>query len=677
MTAGLRVGVDIGGTFTDTVIIEEGKVRTVKVPSTPSDFVDGLMTGVRRGCPDLSEMALFSHGTTVATNAAITRSGAATALLTTTGFRDTLGFRRTDREDQFNLWWQPPPTLIKRRYILEVPERMDFDGNVVEELDEDAAREIVARLGRLGIEAVAIVFLHSFVNPAHELRMAELVAEGLPGAYVCASHEILPEILEYERSTTTLLNAYVGPVMSDYFGRLDDDLRSGGYDGDVLISSSSGGVMTPSMASEVPAKTMTSGPAAGVIAARELAARAGYDSAISFDMGGTSLDIGVVDRGEIRRTNEWDVAFRTPVRFPAIDVSAIGAGGGSIAWIDEGGLLRSGPASAGADPGPASYDRGGEQPTNTDAQLVLGRLSADRFLGGEMVVHQELAEQAIRTHVAEPLGIDSVEHAADMIVTISNNNMVQALRLASVARGLDPRDFVLVAFGGAGPLFAAEIARESSIPTVLVPPKPGLVSALGLLMMDLRHEIGKSLLRPVTKLTDATLDEAFAELERDVREHLAREGVDAASIVLEREADMRYFGTTHTITQRVAPEGANLEALVGAFESIHERDYGYLVPQDVAEVELATIRVAGIGQLPKVDPPRGVDDEPRERGSRSVHFGGESLETPVLSRAALSPGDAFDGPAVVEQTDSTTIVPPGMSVVVDEQANLIITTNAA
>lgn len=675
MATDVRVGVDIGGTFTDTVIIESGLIRTVKVPSTPGDFVQGLMAGVRRGVEDLSDISLFSHGTTVATNAAITRSGAKTALLTTAGFRDTLGFRRTDREDQFNLWWRPPATLVQRRYVLEVPERMDAGGNVVTPLDEDAARALVRRLERLGIEAVAIVFLHSFVNPAHELRMAELIADGLPGAYVCASHEILPEILEYERTTTTMLNAYVGPVMSDYFGRLDKDLRGDGYQGEILISSSAGGVMTPSMASMVPAKTMTSGPAAGVIAARELGARAGFDSVISFDMGGTSLDLGVVHDGEIRRTNEWDVAFRTPVRFPAIDVNAIGAGGGSIAWIDEGGLLHSGPRSAGADPGPACYDRGGSEPTNTDAQLVLGRLSADRFLGGEMVVRTDLAADAIREKVARPLGIETVEEAADMIVTISNNNMVQALRLASVYRGLDPRDFVLVAFGGAGPLFAAEIARESSIPTVLVPPKPGLVSALGLLMMDLRHEISKSLLRPVDELTDEQLYAAFSELETAVREHLAREGVDAADLTLEREVDMRYYGTTHTITHRVDAEGASLEGLVESFERVHLDDYGYLVPRDVAQVELATLRVAGIGRLPKIDPPGGVDDEPREPQTRPVYFGGELVETTVLSRAALSPGDRFDGPAVVEQTDSTTIVPPGMSVTVDAQANLIIATN--
>ncbi len=676
MAPDLRVGVDIGGTFTDTVLIEDGRIRTVKVPSTPSDFVDGLMRGVRSGCDDLGAISLFAHGTTVATNAAITRTGAPTAILTTRGFRDTLGFRRTDREDQFNLWWRPPATLVQRRHVFEIPERLDASGNVIEGLDEDAARAVVARLGRLGIEAVAIVFLHSFVNPDHELRMAELVSEGLPGAYVCASHSILPEILEYERTTTTMLNAYVGPVMSDYFGRLDAELKGDGYDGEILISSSAGGVMTPSMASTVPAKTMTSGPAAGVIAARELGARAGFDSVISFDMGGTSLDLGVVHHGEIRRTNEWDIQFRTPVRFPAIDVAAIGAGGGSVAWIDEGGLLRSGPQSAGADPGPACYDRGGTEPTNTDAQLVLGRLAADRFLGGAMTVRSELAETAIRDRIAEPLGLDSVEQAAEMMLTISNNNMVQALRLASVYRGLDPRDFTLVAFGGAGPLFVAEIARESAVPTVLVPPKPGLVSALGLLMMDLRHEVSRSLLRPVDELSDGELADAFAGLEREVREHLAQEGVDAGAVLLEREVEMRYYGTTHTITHRVADGASSLEALAGAFEETHQQDYGYVVSRDVAQVELATIRVAGIGQLPKIEPPNELDDEPRPAESRPVFFSGEFHETVVISRASLRPGDAFDGPAVVEQTDSTTIVPPGMSVVVDDHANLIITTNA-
>jgi N-methylhydantoinase A len=614
---------------------------------------------------------------TVATNAVVERRGARTALITTLGFGDTLLLRRTDRV-QFDLWWQPPDTIIPRHHIFEVPERMDYRGEVVVALDEDAARRLARRVARLGFEAVAVVFLHCFMNPAHERRMKEILAEEHPGAYVTLSSEILPEILEYERTSTTTVNAYVGPVMSRYFGRLQQDLAEHGYGGDILISSSTGGVMTPNIASAVPAKTMASGPSAGVIAAAEISRRAGFENVITFDMGGTSLDLGLVERGVIRRTNEWEVAFRTPVRFPAIDVASIGAGGGSIAWVDEGGVLHSGPQSAGADPGPACYDRGGERPTNTDAQVVLGRLDPERFLGGEMQIQPELAREAIRRDVGEPLGIADVEEAAAAILRISDNNMVQATRLTTVYRGYDPRDFALFAFGGAGPLFAAEIAREGDIPTVISPPNPGLVSALGLLMMDVRHEISQAVLRPLSELGAEHIAEVRRGLEAEVREALVREGVAPERVELVAEADVRYFGMPHAIAIPLDDLGSAGTAafLARTFEETHQREYGYTVTEDVAAVELANVRVAGIGAMEKVEPemaaPAGDDVERALRGTRRVAFEGEWVPTAIYDRERLAPGHAFAGPAIVEQLDSTTVVPPGMTARVDAYLNIII-----
>ncbi len=675
---GYRVGVDIGGTFTDVVLVDdENRMQVAKVPTTPGRFTDGLMHGVRRLGQDPGDMTLFSHGTTVATNAVVERRGAATALVTTDGFGDTLLLRRHDRAKQFDVWWQPEQPLIPRHDIFEVPERLDFRGDVVTPLDEGAAREVARTIRDLGLEAVAVVFLHSFMRPDHEVRMREILLEEHPDAYVTISSQILPEILEYERTSTLAINAYVGPVMSRYFTKLENDLADFGYDGDILISSSAGGVMTPKIASLVPAKTMASGPSAGVIAAAEVAGRAGYSSVITFDMGGTSLDLGLVDRGAIRRTNEWFASEQTPVRFPAIDVTSIGAGGGSIAWVDKGGVLHSGPQSASAEPGPACYARGGTEPTNTDAQVALGRLDPQRFLGGEMPIDPDLARAAIDRVVGDQLGFGSVEEAAAAILRISNNNMTQATRLTTVFRGYDPRDFALFAFGGAGPLFAAEIARESDIPTVIVPPLPGLNSASGLLMMDVKHELSQSVLRPVGDLSDEALEDVVGALEAEVREALAREGVGDDRLEVVVEADVRYFGMSQSVAIAVERGAGFLERLHRAFESVHEREYGYTIPPEVAPVEVATMRVAGVGAINKADPDVAArawehhEGEAR-RGSRPVFFEGAWQDTAIFERERLRPGDAITGPAIVEQTDSTTVLHPGMLGRVDEHRNIII-----
>ena len=675
----IRVGVDIGGTFTDTVAIDEnGNVLRNKVSTTHEHLTDAIVSGLRRLGTDPASLRLFAHGTTIATNAAIARDGAPTALITTEGFRDVLLVRREDREVQYDLWWKPQEPIIDRASIFEVPERLDYQGGVVREFDAVAARKVVEAIKARGKTAIAVCFLHSFVNPDHERRMRDIIREVHPEAYVSVSSEVLPEIMEYERTSTTTLNAYVGPVMSEYFAELRRALSDYGYHDEILISSSAGGMLTPELASQTPARTMVSGPAAGVYAARELAAMSGYHSILTMDMGGTSLDIGMVESGNIQRSNEWIAPFGTPVRFPAIDIQAIGAGGGSIAWIDDAGVLQSGPRSAGSIPGPACYGTGGTKPTNTDAQLVLGRLSARGLLGGEMPLDCDLAARAILDEVGEALGTDDAAVAADAILTISNNNSVQALRLATIYRGYDPRDFAVLAYGGAGPLFSPQIARLADIPTVIVPPLAGLVSAMGLLLMDVLYEQAKAILKPADDLTDDDINAAAASLEEQVRVALSNEGVAAGQVRIVAEVDVRYFGMSHSISVPVEFGPGVVGRVCADFSEVHEREYGYVVPAEVAPIEIANIRVGGLSSSNR----SGVKLQPPFHGGtnladallemRSVYFDGSFQDTPIYDRSKLGVGVELDGPAIIEQDDTTTLIHPGMHAIVDAVGALII-----
>ena len=678
-----RVGVDIGGTFTDTVMVDEtGAIDYLKVPSTPPAFYEGLVNGVTGLDRPLGDMTLLAHGTTVGINAIVTRHGAKTGIVTTKGFRDTIAIRRGDREEMFNLWWEPSKPLVPRRHCFEVDERIAYDGTVVSPLDEDEVRRLGKRIKRIGLEAVAIVFINSPIEPKHEQRARELLAEELgPDVYLSASSDILPEILESERTATTAINAYIGPLMSDYVGKLESELGKAGYKGDITIGTSAGGVATPELVRKVPARTVESGPAAGVMAAREIASLAGFANVVTFDMGGTSLDLGIVAGGDVRRTTEYVIEWGMPVRFPCVDVFSIGAGGGSIAWIDPGGALRNGPQSAGARPGPACYGQGGTAPTNTDAQVVLGRMAPESFLGGEMAIDPDLSRTAIEEGVGRPLGLD-VEDAAHAILAIANNNMLQSLRLATVERGYDPRDFALFPIGGAGPLYAAEVARAGDIPTVVVPRYPGLTSALGLLMVDIRHDVSHPILLPQNQVSLETLNQVFRDLEERVGAMLAGEGVGGDAMVLQRELDLRYFGQSEGFTVPV-PSGAIDDAarqrIIDEFLDKQRKEFGYVMPDTFASIELVTARVGGIGQVSKVALERleagGSADDART-GTRSVSFGGAREETAIYARDRLGAGAELAGPAIVEQTDSTTVIPPGARARVDEWANIVIDVNA-
>jgi N-methylhydantoinase A len=519
------------------------------------------------------------------------------------------------------------------------------------------------------VKTVAVCFINSYANPAHELRMREILEQELPGVSVSTSAEILPEIFEHERFSTTVANAVLAPLIGGYVRRLADRLGENGYGGDVLLLHSGGGVMTPKTAERLPVRLAASGIAAGAIASRHLATLCGYPNAIGLDMGGTSTDISLVYAGEERVTKEWFVEYGYPIVFPSIEVLTIGAGGGSFAWIDEAGSLRNGPESAGANPGPACYGRGNARPTNTDANLVLGRLG-EGLIGGAMTLDRAAAERAISEHIGDPLGL-GVEDAADAILRVANANMADAVRLISIRRGYDPREFALVAFGGAGPMHGAALARELSIPTVLVPPDPGITSALGCLLVDVKHDLSTMFLGAVDGVDLVELEGEFGKLEAEARERLESEEVPEGQMSIQRLIDMRYLGQWRSLTIPVdAP--VDLEDAASRFHAEHDREYNYR--RDGAPVEIYRLNVRAVGVTPKPDLKRHDRNGAAARPSatRPVRFDetDAAVDTPVYARTELAAGTRLDGPAIVDQLDSTTLVPPGWRAEVDEWLNI-------
>jgi N-methylhydantoinase A len=670
------VAVDVGGTFTDICVLrrDTGELRVAKVPSTANP-IKGVMTGVERAGIDLSEVALFSHGTTVATNALITGTYPAAAMVTTKGFRDVIEIRRGTKEDLWDAYKDVPPPPIRRRHRFEVAERVDYTGNVLEPLDEEDAREVARLLKRHGVEAVAVCFINSYANPANEQRMRDLLEEELDGVLVTTSSEVLPEIFEHERFSTTIANAVLQPLVGRYVRNLESELRSGGYRGDLVILHSGGGVMTPETADRWAVRLAASGIAAGAIASRHIGQLCGFENTIGFDMGGTSTDISLVYEGEARTTTEWSVQYGYPIRFPSIEVLTIGAGGGSLAWIDDAGSLRNGPQSAGADPGPACYGQGGAEPTNTDANLVLGRLGAE-LIDGAMTLDPGKAEEAL-TRVAEPLGL-GVTEAAEAVIAVANANMADAIRLISVRRGYDPREFALVCFGGAGPLHGAALARELAIPTVLVPPNPGTTSALGCLLVDIRHDFFTLLLGTVDDIDARQVEREFAQLEEQAMERMRVEGVAADKVELQRTIDMRYAGQWRSIAVPVDGEVSSLADLARTFEDEHDREHSYRREGSPIEVYRLNLRAVGATQKAELARYERQGSMPDPIARRRVHFGGgDAVEAPIYRRADVPAGATFEGPAVLEQLDSTVLVPPGSRVEVDEWLNVRMTTEEA
>ena len=540
------LAVDVGGTFTDVIRhdTETGAVEIAKTASTPPDFIDGMLDGIEAVGAEPRDIKLIKIGTTIATNTVIMRTGAHTALVTTAGFTDVLHAARAARPTLYDSDWDPAPALVDRRDTMTVAQRTTYEGEVLEPLDEAGLRAVAARLRERGVEAVAVSFLHSYINDAHERRAQEILADEMPGSYVCRSSDILPEIREFERTSTTVANAYLGPVLERYLAALLARLEGIGYDGSVLITHSGGGVMSIEAARRIPARICQSGPAAGVMAGAAIGRLAERPDVIVLDVGGTSADVSLSRRGRPLIRPEWNIEFNIVISFPSVDVTAIGAGGGSIARIDEGGVLKVGPESAGARPGPACYGQGGTQPTATDANLVLGRLGAETRLAGRVALHPEIAEQAI-DRIAEPLGYSRAEAAtATGILRVMRANMAGAIRLVSVKRGHDPRDFALVAFGQvAGPLYAVELARDLGIPEVIVPFRPGLGSAMGVLHVEVRHDFVQSIFATNERFDVGEINDAFAQLEVRARVRLGRDGVAAEDVVLRREIDVRYYAS--------------------------------------------------------------------------------------------------------------------------------------
>ena len=674
--AKLRVAVDVGGTFTDICVMNEetGAMAIAKVPSTPKDPIEAIMSGVRDAAGvDLRDVVLFSHGTTVATNALITRNLPSAALVATTGFRDIIEIRRGTKADLWDAYKDVAPPYIRRRDRFEVDERIDFEGNVLVPLDEAGARRVAAILRKRAVEAVAVCFINSYANPANERRMKEILEQELPGVAISTSSEILPEIFEHERFSTTVANAVLSPIIGGYVRRLQTELNEGGYEGDILLFHSGGGVMTPQAAEKLAVRLASSGIAAGAIASRWIGVLCGYPNAIGLDMGGTSTDISLAYQGVERTTKEWLVEYGYPICFPSIEVLTIGAGGGSLAWIDPAGSLHNGPQSAGADPGPACYRRGNDQATNTDANVVLGRLG-DSLIGGAMLLDRSAAERAV-TSLGVQLGMDTIA-AARAVIRVANANMADAVRLIAIRRGYDPREFALVAFGGAGALHGADVARELSIPTVLVPPNPGITAALGCLLVDVKHDLSEMYLTNVATADPVAIEQAFARLEAEAQRLLADEGVPPEQRQVERGIDMRYLGQWRSLGVAVGSP-LDLVAAVARFHSEHEREYSYR--RDGAAVEIYRLNVKALGVTPKPEfqkhPKTGVAPVPRT--TRPVWFddsgsSGEllALDTPVYDRSTVAAGTVIRGPAIFEQLDSTVVVPPTWRAEVDEWLNI-------
>jgi N-methylhydantoinase A len=685
-----RFGVDIGGTFTDLVVVDEttGAIRVGKVLTTAKDPAHGVEQGIQALLEDArvepGRVRAVVHGTTLATNALIERKGARTALLTTAGFRDALEIRHEGRYDMYDLLIDPPAPLVPRHLRREVDERLMPDGTVLRPLDEAAARRVIAGLVDDGVEAVAICLLHAYLNPVHERRLAELVREAAPHVVVSCASDVVPEIREYERASTTSANVYVAPLMTRYLEDLERRLAGLGVPGQLYIMQSSGGIALPPLARRLPIRLVESGPAAGALAAAQAARERGDTRVLSFDMGGTTAKACVIDDGaplvarefEVARADRFKKGSGLPVRVPVIEMIEIGAGGGSIARVDRMGLLKVGPDSAGADPGPACYNLGGRQPTVTDADLLLGYLDAEFFLGGRMRLDRGAAEHAVSEHVARPLGLDTTA-AAWGIHRVVNENMAAAARIHGIERGRDLRAYPLFAFGGAGPVHCWQVARVLKVPRILIPFGAGAMSAWGLLAAPLAFDFVRTLRARLDAADWEALNALFAEMEDEGRELLARAGVARERVSVKRIAEMRYVGQGHEVEAPV-PTGrlsaASLPAITASFEEAYRALY-HRLPQGVP-IEALNWRVTVAAPPPALAFGGGAPSAAASalKTRRRAWFAESQgwVDTPVYDRYALAPGTTLEGPAIIEERESTAVVGPGARCRVDDGRTLVV-----
>ena len=675
-----RLGVDVGGTFTDLLLVDpaSGAMRVAKVPSTPADQSDGFMAGLAALGETAQEFETVVHGTTVGTNAVLERKGVRCALITTRGFRDTLELGRRTRPNPWGMVGHFAP-IVPRERRFEVAERIDASGAVVTPLDEDAVREATRAARAAGAEALIVHFIHAYLNPDHERRARALAREAWPGVHITLGSDILREVREFERGSTAALNGYIQPIMTRYLDRIARRLKSGAAAGAgaarLLVMQGNGGMTSAGIAGEKAVQTVMSGPAAGVIAAARLGDAAGFPNLISCDMGGTSFDIAIVKGGVPATTTEKDIAYGMPLRVPMVDIQTIGAGGGSIARIDAGGILRVGPESAGATPGPICYGRGGTEPTVTDANLLLGRIDARAIGGLDGEADIDAVRRIVRARIGEPLGLDEAAAAA-AILSVVDHQMAGAARLVSVDKGHDPRDFALFAFGGAGPLHATAVAAELGVPHVLVPRFPGITSALGCVLADVRHDFVRTLHQPLEEVSPAEADRILADQAAEGRALLAQEGVTVAAVTVAHEADLFYRGQSHVFRVPVGGDGFSAPAVHDAFAALYRERFDIVLPE--MQPILVNLRTTVRGVRPALDlalaPGQdGATLEAAPIETRPVHVGGAWVETPVYRRESL-PGDAvIAGPAVIQQLDTTILVEPGSEARADALGNLVLT----
>jgi N-methylhydantoinase A len=671
------VGIDVGGTFTDLLAVDStsGAVKLAKVPTTVDNQAIGFMAALAAAGADPATLQAVVHGTTTTTNALLERKIAKVGLITTKGFRDVLELGRRTRPQSYGLRGTFHP-LIDRELRLEVAERMDADGQVLLPLDEATVAEAARRLLAAGCEAVVIHFLHSYINPAHERRAAEIVRSLWPTPYVTAGHAILSEYREFERGVTAAVNASVQPVLARYLSRLRSELAAKGFDRDLLVMQGNGGTISSKLIAEAAVNTVMSGPASGVMAAAYTGRACGHPNLITYDMGGTSTDVGLIENAVPQVSGELELEYAMPIHVPMVDVHTIGAGGGSIASVDAAGMLRVGPESAGARPGPICYGRGGTDPTITDANLILGRLNPDRLLGVDHPVTLDQVRKVIEEKVGRRLGLDA-DAAAAAILRIANDRMAGAMRLVSLSRGHDPRDFALFAFGGAGPLHATALARELGIPSVLVPARPGITNALGCVVADLRHDYVRTVNKPLSAIDDATIAGIYAEQTAEGRRTVEREAVPVRELRSIHSADMQFQGQSHILSVGIDAPTIGVEGLRKAFAAAYFRRFGIELPE-IPPV-LVNLHTAVIGVRPHIDlgalaaTERALTLESAKAGERRVWFSDGWHQTPIYAREKLPLDAAFEGPAILEQLDCTTVVEPGDRVRQDKLGNLLIT----
>ena len=672
----IRIGVDVGGTFTDVFWLDEatGTCRVAKVPSTPADQSAGFIKGIRTGSQTgrIRDLSTVVHGTTIGTNALLQRKGARTGLITTEGFRDVLEMRRRDRPEIWGLRGSYTP-IVKREHRLVVRERTLADGTVRTQVDPEAVKFAATRLREAGAQSLAIMFINSYANPANEEAALEAASSVWPDGHITISSRILPELREFERVSTTVLNSTLQPVMSDYLERLETVLKEDDFGGDVLIVQSNGGVMDIQTASEVPVRTALSGPAAGVIAGAHIAGTSGFPNVITCDMGGTSFDVALVAGGVTEFTPQASIDFGLVIRTPMIRITTIGAGGGSIAHVDRSGILQVGPQSAGAEPGPACHGLGGELPTVTDANVLLGRINADRPIG-EKRLDINAAREAISRHVAIPLELDETT-AAEAIIRVANSRMAGAIRLVSIERGHDPRKFTAMPFGGGGALHAGALVREVGLGGALVPRFPGVTSALGCVLADMRHDFVQTINSPLHGLDTQSLLTRIRKLSDEGESRLRGAGVSLIGIQMEAELDMQYVGQTHTVGVPLGAEDTTEDDISRSFSRSYNREYGRTL--EGLPVHVMNLRVSVIGSRPDLDltalaPPESASMQAARREDRAVYLDGAWQQTRIFDRLALPVGAVIEGPAILEQPDSTTLVDPGLAGRVDRFGNVVI-----